>query len=62
MNPIRHHTADVATDRQNTTRQIPPAPRLSMHSILPTTSQEFTDYIEQLLSKDEQSTCDMATD
>jgi hypothetical protein len=62
MKSVTPYTADVATDRENAVRQIQPAPRLSMHSILPTTTQEFTDYIEQLLSKDEQSTCDMATD
>jgi hypothetical protein len=58
---IRYAT-DVATNMENAVRHMPLAPRLSMHSGLPTTAQEITNYIEQLLTKAEQDVCDMATD
>lgn len=62
MTTATRYAADVATNMENAMRQMQPAPRLLMHCALPTTTQEITHYIEQLLTKDEQKVCDMATD
>jgi len=62
MKTATRYDTDVATNLENAVRHMQPAPRLLMHSALPTTTQEVTQYIEQLLTKDEQDVCDMATD
>jgi hypothetical protein len=62
MKTATHYAADVAMNMENAVRQMQPAPRLAMHSALPTTTQEITHYVKQLLTKDEQAVCDMATD
>ena len=62
MKTSTRYAAEIATNMENAVRAMQPAPRLLMHSTLPTTTQEITHYIEQLLTKDEQDVCDMATD
>jgi hypothetical protein len=62
MKTVNRYTADVATNMENAVLNIQPAPRMLINSALPTTTQEITHYIEQLLTKDEQDVCDMATD
>ena len=62
MKNTTRYAADITTNIENYVRQIQPEPILEIHSALPTTTQEITDYVEQLLTKDEQAVCDMATD
>ena len=62
MQTATRYAADIASNMENAMRQMQPALRLLMHSAAPTTTQEITHYIEQLLTKDEQAACDMATD
>lgn len=62
MKTATRYAADIATNMENAVRHMQPAPRLLRHIVLPTTTQEITNYIEQLLTKDEQDVCDMATD
>ena len=56
------YAADVATHMEKAVRRMQPAPSLAKHTQLPTTTQEITRYIDQLLTADEQAVCDMATD
>ena len=56
------YTADVATNMENAVRRMQPALALAKYAQLPTTTQEITSYIDQLLTPDEQAICDMATD
>jgi hypothetical protein len=62
MKAASNYVSDVASHMENAVRQMQSAPRLAMHGALPTTTQEIKHYIEQLLTKDEQSVCDTATD
>jgi hypothetical protein len=62
MKTTTRYAADITTNMENDVRQTQPEPILEIHSALPTTTQEITDYVEQLLTKDEQAVCDMATD
>lgn len=62
MKTATRYAADVATNMENAVRHMQPASRLLMHGALPATTQEITHYIEQLLTKDQQAACDMATD
>jgi hypothetical protein len=62
MKTATRYAADIATNMENAVRHMQPAPRLAIHSALPTTTQEITRYIDDLLTKDEQDVCDMATD
>jgi hypothetical protein len=62
MKTTTRYAADITTNMENDVRQIQPEPILEIHSALPTTTREITDYVEQLLTKDEQAVCDMATD
>jgi hypothetical protein len=62
MKPAIRYAADIAANMENAMRQMQPTSRLVRHGALPTTTQEITHYIEQLLTKDEQDVCDMATD
>ena len=62
MKNTTRYAADITTNMENGVRQIQPEPILEIHSALPTTTQKIADYVEQLLTKDEQAVCDMATD
>lgn len=62
MKTATRYAADVATNMEKAVRRIQSAQGLSIHHALPTTSQEITRYIEQLLTVPEQAVCDMATD
>ncbi|MFZ4541981.1 MAG: hypothetical protein ACOYNL_09315 [Rickettsiales bacterium] len=62
MKTATRYAADAAANMENAMRHMQPAPGLLRHSALPTTTQDITHYIEQLLTKDEQAVCDMATD
>ncbi len=62
MKTANRYAADIAANMENAVRQMQPAPRLVLHSALPTTTQEITQYIEQLLTKDEQAVRGMARD
>jgi uncharacterized protein (DUF111 family) len=62
MKTSTRYTIDIATNMENAMRQMQPVSKLLRHSTLPTTTQEITNYIEQLLTKDEQAVCDRATD
>ena len=62
MKIANSYDAYISTKMENEAYKIQPLPKLKIHSTLPTTNQELNIYIEKLLSNDEQSVCDMATD
>ena len=62
MKAVSNYVSDVASHMENAARQMQPTPRLLMQRALPTTTQEITHYIEQLLTKDQQAVCDVAMD
>ncbi len=62
MQTAHAYVTTAAHHVEQASRRMQPTLKISGRPALPTTSQEITRYVEQLLTPEEQQICDMATD